>query len=375
MSSNKFNDDYAKFIDIYSNTKRDISSSYEDISSHSQPTKTAPSRRKKKRKKRSFLKVVSVLLSVVLIFAIAFYAYAYNLINKMTRDPLDTDNLGIASDTYKGITNIALLGIDTRSDDDTGRSDAIVVLTIDKDHNKLKLTSIARDTYVSVDGYGKDKLTHAYAYGKSQLAVKTLNQNFDLEITDYVTMNFFGLARVIDFIGGVTIDIDDAELQELNSYIIPTTDFGDITCENIAGTGEQLLSGAQAVCYARIRHTDGDIQRGNRQKEVLSAMFAAVKKMNILKLPELATLILEECSTSLSTNDIMGLGIWAVLTSPEFENLSIPNDNVPYSGRTYGGVWYYVYDLDKAKEEIKDFIFEEGYYSPEEVAKRLEEEK
>ena len=164
------------------------------------------------------------------------------------------------------------------------------------------------------------------------------------------------------------------EFKELNSYVFPTTDFGDLPCPDLEAPGVQLLNGAQAVCYARIRHTDGDIQRGNRQKEVLTAMFAEVKKMNPLKLPELASMVVEECETSLSTNDIISLGIWAVLSGPEFEQLSIPNDNVKGYGKTIGGAWCYIYDLKAAEEEIKDFIFEENYYSPEEVQKRLQEE-
>ena len=366
--------------DVYSSSSRDVySSSYEDISSRSvNYTKTQPSKQsknisKRKKKKLTFLKALVTSLCVVLVLGIAFYAYAYSIINKIKRTELDTSDLGITTSTYNGVKNIALLGLDTRTDDKSGRADANVILTIDKAHKKIKLTSIARDSYVSIDGHSKDKLTHAYAYGKSQLSVKTLNQNFDLEITDYVTMNFFELARVIDYIGGVTIDVNEAEMKDLNTNVILNTDFGDIKCDFISAPGEQLLTGAQAVCYARIRYVDGDIERGNRQKEVLTAMFAAVKKMNPIKLPEVASLIIKECETSLSTNDIIGLGTWAVLTSPEFEQLSIPNDNVKGTGKIIKGAWCYVYDIEKAKNEINDFIFEENYYSAEEVAKRESE--
>ena len=89
-----------------------------------------------------------------------------------------------------------------------------------------------------------------------------------------------------------------------------------------------------------------------------------------LRMEKLASLVIEECETSLSTNDIMGLGLWAVFTSPEFVQLSLPNDNVPGTGKIIGGAWCYVYDLEKARKEIKDFIFEENYYSAEEVSKR-----
>ena len=303
----------------------------------------------------------------------AFYWYAYSIVNKIQRTPLNDSDLGITTSNYEDYKNIAILGLDTREDNNSGRADANLVVTIDKSNNKIKLTSIARDSYVSIDGHGKDKLTHAYAYGKSQLAVKTLNQNYGLEITDYVTVNFFELANIIDYIGGIEIDVDEKELPELNK-IIRKTDFGDRENPRVTVTGLQTLTGTQAVCYARIRKIDDDIERGNRQKEVISAMFTAIKKQSIFKMPKLAGMIFEECESSLSAKDIMDLGIWAVLSSPEFEQLSIPNDNVKGTGSMISGGWYFTYDIDKARQEIKDFIFEENYYSPDNVALRQSEE-
>lgn len=374
-------------IDLYSSSGRKKREDYyEDISSvspqyrarqntivSSSRNKSSGIKRHKKRKTHKLLGTFIVLLCLLIAAAAAFYGYAYKTLSEMERTPLDENDLGIETADYESVRNIALLGIDSRKDNDSGRSDAIVILTIDKKHKKLKLTSIARDTYVSIDGHSKDKLTHAYAYGKSQLAVKTLNQNFDLEIEDYVTMNFFGLARVIDYIGGVTVDVDEKEMKELNKNIFPEMRSLGVECPNLSGAGTQLLNGGQAVCYARIRHTDSDIQRGNRQKEVLTAMFTAVKKMNPLKLPQVAQMIVRECETSLTQNDIISLGLWAVAISPTFEQLSVPNDNIPSSGKIIKGVWYYLYDLNTAKKDIHDFIYEENYYSAESVAQRAAE--
>lgn len=341
MNYNEQND----YDNIYSH-------SFEDISSNSNTQKIKP------KKKKRFLKIILILFCVFLTFIIAFSAYAYSILSNITTIPLDTANLNIETNDYDGVKNIALFGIDSRADDKTGRSDANVIITIDKKHGKIKLTSVARDSYVSIDGKGNDKLTHAYAYGRSELMIKTLNKNFDLEITDYITMNFFELARVIDYLGGVEVDVDEAEFKELNSYVIPTTDFGDLPCEYLKAPGFQNLSGTQAVCYARIRHTDGDIERGNRQKEVLNAIFVKVKGLSIFKLPKFASMFLSECETSLSTNDIIGIGLRVLLYGTDFEELSIPNDNVKASGKIIGGAWCYVYDLNKAKEEIKNFILE-----------------
>ena len=365
--------------DIYSSSGvHGAPQKYEDISSSSHRRAPAKKRKGKRRKKHTVRNILLITICLLLAVGVGFYIYAYRLINTVKRTPLDTDDIGINSDepqVYGKVRNIALLGLDTRQDNDVGRSDAIVILTIDKEHKKIKLTSIARDTYVSIDGHSKDKLTHAYAYGKSQLSVKTLNQNFDLEISDYVTMNFYGLAHVIDYIGGIDINVTEAEKNELNKNIFPEMRSLKMECPNITAAGEQRLNGAQAVCYARIRHIDSDVQRGNRQKTVLIAMFNKAKSLGALKLPQFAQMFLKECETSLSTNDIMALGSWGLVASPEFEQLSVPNENIPSSGKIIKGVWYYVYDLETAKKEIKDFIFEENYYSAQSVAARAAEEQ
>ena len=344
--------------DFDNNDSIDLYSSYQDISSHSKPKK------RKRRKKKSAVKILAVIciiLVCVISLGVAGYSYAYSIINKVERTPLETEEpeeLNITTSEYDGIKNIALLGIDTRVDNTSGRSDAVIILSIDKKHNKIKLISVARDSYVDIDGHNKDKLTHAYAYGKSTLAVKTLNKNFNLEITDYVTVNFHGFSRIIDYIGGVEVEVDQKEKDHLNSYVIPKLVKAGFKCDLIERTGMQKLTGTQALCYSRIRKIDGDIERGNRQKEVLAAMFARVKSMNVAKLPKIAEMVFSECQTSLSSSDIMSMGLWAISSKPEMENMSIPNDNVKGKGQTIRGVWYYVYDIEAAANEMKKFILE-----------------
>ncbi len=336
----------------------DIYSFYEDVSSSSQGKKHVKRRKKKKNK---LLKAAIIILVVAFVAIGAFWAYAMSLLNKVEKSPLEAKEpgeLNITTNEYDGVKNIALLGIDTRTDNTSGRSDAVIVLTIDKKRDKIKLTSIARDSYVKIDGHGQDKLTHAYAYGKSTLAVKTLNKNFDLEITDYVTVNFFEFSRMIDYIGGVEIEVTKKEANHINSYIIPRLKKTGLKCKKITKTGKQRLDGVQALCYARIRKIDGDVERGNRQKKVLEAMFKQVKKMNVTKLPKVVEMVLSECQTSLSNNDIMSMGVWAMSSNPTIEDLSIPNKNIKSRGQIIRGGWYYVYDLDVAKKEIKNFILE-----------------
>lgn len=337
-------------IDIYSSIE------FKDIYSSSKKKKN---KRKKKKKATTIIAIVCIVFSVLIMIGGGGYLYLYSLLDHIERVPLETTDraeLNITTNYYESVKNIALLGIDSRQDNDAGRSDAVLILTIDKQHNKIKLTSIARDSYVEIDGHGKDKLTHAYAFGKATLAVKTLNKNFGAEITDYVSVNFFEFSRIIDYIGGVTIEVDSKERAHLNSYIIPKLRKTGLECRDIPQTGKQTLSGTQALCYARIRKIDGDIERGNRQKEVLAAMFEKFKKTDVSKLPSVVKMVLSECTTSLTTDAIMDLGEWALLSQPEIENISIPSKEMNAKGGTVNGVWYYIYDLDAAKAEIKKFI-------------------
>ena len=333
--------------------------------------------RHSKHAKKGKKAVIITIISIVAVIGIAISAVAIYINGKLgnlQRGQLDVSDLGITSDLFtEKVTNIALFGLDSRSDSISGRSDAIIVLTIDRVNNKIKMTSIARDSYVTMDrksGTMKDKITHAYSYasdGGPQLAVKTLNQNFNLDISDYVSVNFFGFAEIIDYIGGVEIDVDADEMRVMNNeYVWHLNEIG-IDCDYITKTGMQTLSGAQAVAYARNRYTGGDVERGNRQKEILQAAFDKVKKMGISDLDKIVSMVLSHCETSLSNSEIIGLGTWAFTKSPTIESLSLPDaDCNPKSGKEalINDVWYYIYDLDIATQKIHDFINETGEFAP-----------
>ena len=253
-------------------------------------------------------------------------------------------------DKIANVQNIALFGID-QADGSVGRSDAIMILSVDKENGKIKMTSLARDSLVPIDGHGEEKLTHAWAYGHAKLALKTMNQAFGMNITDYVYINFAEFMEVIDYIGGVRIHVNELELKTLNY----TTDESQI----LPGPGEYQLNGRQALLYSRIR-SDSDKNRTSRQREVLIAMYEQVRKQPISKLPEMLKKVLRLCHTNMKSATIMELARWALLDIPTIESLSLPNSQLkPWSGiidRQRG--WVYVYDLDAAKKVLYSFIYE-----------------
>lgn len=318
-----------------------------------------------------FTSFVSML---IIIFVSLNIIINYVILGNLTHKEIDTKELGIsqsAKDTYDGkdIINIMLYGIDSRDMEEKSRSDSIMLLTVDKKNTKIKMTSIARDTYVDILGYGKDKLNHAFIYGwvkenditgGVKLSLKTINNAFNLNVSEYVTCNFWALSTIIDFIGGVEIDVDSAERYDINTNYIPYLQQMGIDCELITQNGMQHLTGGQAVAYCRVRHVGGDVMRGERHREVIMAMFDKVKRMSFTKQLELVNLVLKECTTSLSNSEIVSLGTWAIrnMGSLKFENLGLPTSDIDKGGTMMNGVWYYTYDLEKAAQKIEEFILE-----------------
>ena len=154
--------------------------------------------------KKITLWIIGIILFIILGVASGAYIYANSLLNKMEKVEINKEDVGITEEVEEKltqyddtITNIALFGIDAE-DGEAGRSDSIMIATIDTHNKKLKLTSIMRDSYVNIDGHGLDKINHAYAFGKAQLAIKTLNENFDLNIQNFVAVNFSSLPKIID---------------------------------------------------------------------------------------------------------------------------------------------------------------------------------
>ena len=349
----------------YGRDFEDISSTSSSSRRHSPPSQRTGKRKKKGR--RTGLAVFCVFL--VLVGFGAWYIFGY-LLNGLTIKGIDKDKLGISGDVLSdgSIKNIALFGLDARENTDEGRSDALMILTVDNKHKKLKLTSILRDSEVSIEGYGQDKITHAYAYGGAELAIRTINQNFHLDIEDYVTVNFIQMAEIVDAFGGTRVNISYDEAMEINKNLdMLAQESADANIQEsdfIYDEGDVLLNGNQAVAYAMIRYLDGDDVRASRQQNVLKGLITQLKQLNKLQYPELIRKVVPMCETSLDFGDIMGLAP-VMLSDFTTETLSIPSgEEAPEDGYTDEGAWVYVYDLEAASQHISRFLYEEDspYY-------------
>lgn len=315
--------------------------------------------RKKNRNRR-----VIVVVAALLLLAVGFLGVkGMGLLNQFEdrQVTINEENIGISDTTFtsKNIINIMLFGIDDRKDGTKPRSDSMMILTIDKKLGKIKLTSLMRDSYVEIDGHGKTKLNHAYAYGGPELALNTINSNFNMNISKFVTVDYYEMEKIVDSIGGITLDIkDEEELEEINNYTHDVAVLGGKEPIYLEGTGTQKLNGMQAVAYSRIRYVgNGDYERTERQRRVLSAMFDKLTDTSVLEMPSVASKLMPLVTTNLTTKDILSLGSYVVTKGiGDIEQQRFPLNT--YSlGKTIKGTWYLDLDLESTAEQLHDYVY------------------
>lgn len=265
---------------------------------------------------KKVLKVIGIILLILIILLIVAVAGVYIFIQqkfaKIQKVEINKEDLNISAEIEEHLAeyrNIAIFGIDSYGSYETGdRSDCIILASLNETTGEVKLISVYRDTFVQIEGHGFDKINHAYQNGSAQLALKTLNTNLDLNIKEFVTVNFDAVAEAIDEIGGVEIEIDSDELKYINGYINDVSRKTGRTSKNITKTGKQLLNGVQAVSYSRIRYTEGwDYKRTERMREVLAAMLEKVKTKSVGEINTLIDNLLPMVHTNITANDVVAL--------------------------------------------------------------------
>ena len=383
------------------------SQGFEDVSSYSSSKEYK--KRKKNRRGRAVLRGIAVFFCLVFILCGSGLVYvSTNLLANLTTTSIakDNDSLGIDTENIvmdSSIKNIALFGVDSRNGDFTGLSDVIMILSVDGVHGKLKLTSILRDSELSINGETLNgdyvnytaKINNAYQLGGPELAIRTLNRNFGLDIRKYVTVNFANMAAIVDAFGGVDMELTAEEVGAINDNLwalsqevedqkerdmangtyeeqtyseIKSTDyFPDVNGEiNIAygeyEGGTYHLNGNQAVAYGRIRYVDSDWGRVERQQKVFSALVGKVTELSWSDYPSLIQQMMPYCETNLDLTDVMGLAP-ILLTDFTISSISVPNADYEtdlFSDYDSSGAYRMIYDATGAAQRISAFIYEES---------------
>lgn len=269
-------------------------------------------KRARKTKKGSKLRriIIMSVLEVFVLCGIFSYAYVLKQYNKIQRPDFEVEevkNEDLSIETQQkleGYWNIAVFGIDSRNSKSVeGNSDVIMIASINKATGEIRLVSVFRDTYLKTGDSSYNKINSAYATGGPQQAVKALNQNLDLDITDYVTFNWKAVAMGINILGGVDIELSKAELYYINSYITETVKSTGVASVHVKGTGMHHLDGVQAVAYARLRYMDNDFARTERQRKVVTQAFEKAKKADLNTLNALLGNMLSMVATNLTMQD------------------------------------------------------------------------
>ena len=241
------------------------------------------------RRLKGIVAVLTLLVGGTVVAGIAALVMALGALGSMEHLDIDKDAIGInpsVASQLEGYTNIAVLGIDARADEDdsNARSDAIVVASINNETDEVKMFSVFRDTMLDVGDQGLDKITHAYFYGGAQQSLYALNSNMDLNIDKAVVINWKTVADIIDSVGGIEIDLQESEIDEMNKYIPETARNVDGPDTPVESAGKQTLNGVQAVTYSRIRKdaVTGDYRRNERMKIVFKETFKELKSSGFL---------------------------------------------------------------------------------------------
>ena len=393
-NNDNFNFDFDdKYEDIVSDSKRKTGKrEYEDISSFSSPRKKAkygtksPKQKWTKALKVSLISLAAIFLVLAILVGYFLKRFNYNYDNKFNVDVQQKD---------EDIINVALFGVDSRDIDDfTGLTDSIMILSINQKTDTIKIISVMRDTFVPIvdendkfKNYGK--INSAYASGKddvtksAEIAVNTLNSVYDLDISNYAVVNFFGMIEIIDAVGGITATVTADELAwkgegnpNLNNCMDEICKEKGLNPKNyyITKAGEQKLNGVQAVAYARVRHctsvwgTRDDFGRTDRQRHVMQELFNKAVKMEKTRYVSLIDALIPCSQTSLSPKMILDLAVSVLLQKPSFEQYRMPPEGYVSEmlmtanfnnaeRKRYGSVVYY--DLDYAAEMINAIIFDD----------------
>lgn len=328
--------------------------------------KQSPKKKKKKKRKSFLSKFLGRLLGVVIIiFLLLFGIYSCTIMGMIKK--INYSETGIRSRTTGALSanyvkSVLLIGTDGRNESEQGRSDTMILLSLNSKSKTVNLTSFMRDCYVEIPDYGWDKLNAAYSYGGAELLMDTIEHNFGIKIDDYVSVNFISFANIIDSVGGIKIDVSDAEAQEINTILQAEVNsiMGDDTLSDLLSGGGKdiLLNGKQALSYARIRYVgNADFERTERQRKVMELVMNKIKSFSPSSLSNISKSVMPNVSTNIPSMDMYTLSLRVpFLIGYETQQLQIPADNTYYGEYTASGDALIV-DFDANYNIIKQNVF------------------
>lgn len=327
--------------------------------------------RKRKRRKR----IIVLIIELIVLAVLGVVAYGMFKLDKLDFNILDQSRLDVYKDTGP-YTNIALFGLDSRDGELEGgvQSDTIMIASINNETSDVKLVSVYRDTLLQQADGTYEKANSAYNTGGVEDAISLLNRNLDLDIQNYVSVNFNALVDVIDLLGGVEIDMTAEEAFWCNGYASETAQVTGKEMTQIEETaGTQLLDGVHAVGYARIRYTDGnDFKRTERQRIVLEKVMEKAKSAGFSTLNKIVDEVFPQISTSFSSTDLLGFAANAlnynIVDTSGFPFEVTTSENV----LNHSGSYVVPIDFSSNVSRLHEYLFGEKDYTPSETVQQID---
>lgn len=329
----------------------------------------------KKRRARRRRRVIVLLVEFFVLMVLLGIGYVMTKYGKfqlnMFEDGDIVKNEGVEKEGY---TTIALFGGDSREGElEAGtHADTIMIVSIDNETKEVKLVSVYRDLIIKRPGGELGKANSAYFLGGPKQAINMLNQNFDLDIEDYVTVDFTAMADVVDMLGGIEIDVTDTEAKEVNNYILETANVVGKKANKIEG-GLQTLDGVQAVTYSRIRkNVGGDYARTERQRLVIKKMAEKIKGTDLSTLNKVIDIVFSQVSTSFSLKEIISLATGVL----QYEMTESKGFAFEYTDGSVKGIGSVVVPLGVVEnvEELHAFLYPNGEYTVSNTVKEIAQE-
>lgn len=262
---------------------------------------------------------------------------------------VDISDSAIISD--KKVQNILLIGSDSRGNNDTGRSDSMMLISIDRRYEKIKITSLMRDMYVAIPGKNSNRINAAFQYGGAKLLTETIEHNFKIKVDNVVILDFDSFTMLIDNIGGINVNLKSNQLKEMSKY-------GSKTYPK---AGTYNLSGIDALTYVRMRSMDSDFQRTTRQRAVFELIFDKIRSYNVIELTAVATDMLPYITTDLSRGEILGfIAEASSLMDYEVCQFSLPAKGT-WENKTIREMSVLVTDVNKCSEYLAKFIYTDDF--------------
>ena len=337
--------------------------------------------KKKAARKKKRMMIFGIEIAVILILVLGFWVVSK--LDKLQKPKVDPEKVEVNDtiqestlESMKGYTTVALFGLDTRQAGQLGsgnRSDTVIIASINNDTGEVRLASVFRDTYLDMTTGKFNKANSAYSTGGPEQAIKMLNKNLDLTIEKYISVDFAAMTDAVDLLGGIDIDVDEAEIDHLNNYMVETSKVTGVASKPLTHTGLQTLDGVQATSYCRIRYTAGDdFKRTERQREVIQELVRKAKTMEISKINDIINAVFPKIATNYSNKELLEMAPQMIgYDIADTAGFPFDRETGTISGR---GSCVIPVNLAENVRQLHEFLYENYDYTPSSEVQKISEQ-